>query len=130
MDNAPAQKPRSQLGAALKYFLLALLFFHVTCIGWLFFRAGAVSPRFDQVHIVLSYLGAMFHWPLPAGVSALAWPVIILGGLAMFFQWQYEKMDHFSTWKTHWKASATVLALAAIIGFGVFKGAQFIYFQF
>ena len=72
----------------------------------------------------------MFHWPLANGVTVLAWPVMILGGLAMFFQWQHEKMDHFSTWKTHWKATATTLALSGIIALGIFKGSQFIYFQF
>ena len=128
-DDAPAKEVRRGLWPALKYFVLAVLFFHVTCIGWLLFRAGSVPSHFDQVQIVFDYLRAMFHWPL-AGVSALAWPVILLGGLAMFFQWQYEKMDHFSKWKTHWKATAVALALAAIIGLGVFKGAQFIYFQF
>jgi alginate O-acetyltransferase complex protein AlgI len=119
-----------RLGAALKYCLLALLFFHLTCIGWLLFRAGSVSPRLDQVQIVVSYLRAMFHWPLAGRVTVLIWPVMVLGGLAMFFQWQHEKMDRFSTWKIHWQATATTLALSAIIALGVFKGSQFIYFQF
>lgn len=127
---APPETVRRGFRPALKYLLLAVLFFHVTCIGWLLFRAGSVAKNFDQVQIVFSYLHAMFHWPLTAGLTALAWPVLLLGGLAMLFQWQYEKMDHFSTWKTHWQATAVTLALAAIVGAGVFKGAQFIYFQF
>ena len=129
-NDASAAKLRGGVGAALRCFLLGLLFFHVTCIGWLFFRSGAVSPLFDQVQIVSSYLNAMFHWPLAGGVTSLARPVVILGGLAMFFQWQHERMDHFSTWKMRWQAAAATLALAAIIGLGVFEGAQFIYFQF
>jgi protein-S-isoprenylcysteine O-methyltransferase Ste14 len=72
----------------------------------------------------------MFHWPLTAGVSPLAQPLIVLGALTLFFQWQHEKMEHFSDWKIHWQAVATALALAAIVSLGVFDGMQFIYFQF
>jgi alginate O-acetyltransferase complex protein AlgI len=121
---------RNQSGHWVKHLLFALIFFHITCVGWLLFRAGSLPPKFDQVQMILSYLRSMFHWPLAAGVSPLVQPVIVLGGLAMFFQWQYEKMEHFSAWKTRWQAMATALALAAITGLGVFDGMQFIYFQF
>jgi len=114
----------------VKRFLLVFLFFHLTCIGWLLFRAGTLPPKFDQVQIVRDYLRAMFHWPLAAGVSPLLQPLVVLGGLALLFQWQHEKMDRFSTWEPRWQALATALALAAITGLGVFNGAQFIYFQF
>jgi D-alanyl-lipoteichoic acid acyltransferase DltB (MBOAT superfamily) len=132
---APANKlvpgqTRSRSWRRAQHFLLVLLFFHITCVGWLLFRAGSVPPKFDQIPLVCSYLQAMFHWPLAAGVSPLAWPIILLGGLALFFQWQYEKMDHFSAWKTSWQAVAMTVALAAITGLGVFEGARFIYFQF
>lgn len=105
-----------------------LLFFHLTCIGWLLFRAGAVAPEFSQVQVVKNYLHAMGRWP--AGISPLLQPVLVLGGLALFFQWKHEQMDQFSLWRPGWQATAVVLALAAIFGLGVFEGAQFIYFQF
>ena len=108
---------------------LVVIFFHVTCIGWLLFRAGAVPVSFNQAQVVLEYLRAMFHWPV-AGISPLVQPLILLGGLALFFQWQHEQMDRFSMWPTRWQAVAVVLALAAITALGVFEGAQFIYFQF
>ncbi len=121
---------RSRIWRRAQHILLVLLFFQITCVGWLLFRAGSLPPKFDQAHMVFSYLHAMFHWPLAAGVTPLARPVIVLGGLALFFQWQHEKMGHFSDWKTGWQAVALALALAAIAGLGVFDGAQFIYFQF
>ncbi len=110
--------------------LLIILFFHITCIGWLFFRAGALPTKVSQVQMTWGYLHAMFHWPLVEGVSPLAQPILILGALALFFQWQHEKMDRFSTWKMEWQATAAALALTAIVGLGIFEGAQFIYFQF
>ena len=130
LKEAAGGQTRSQSGRRAKSFLFALLFFHITCVGWLLFRAGSLPPKFGQVQMILSYLRAMFHWPLAAGVSPLTQPIIVLGALALFFQWQYEKMDHFSAWKTRWQAVATALALAAITGLGVFDGMQFIYFQF
>ncbi len=115
-------------GLVLRVGLVAV-FFHLTCIGWLLFRAGAVPTNFDQAQVVTGFLRAMFQWPA-AGISPLIQPLLVLGGLAMLFQWQHERMDHFSTWRTRWQALAVVLALAAIAALGVFEGAQFIYFQF
>jgi len=129
-SQAAAARMRQRVGSPIRRLLLALLFFHVTCVGWLLFRAGSLPAAYSPVQMVLSYLQAMFHWPLAEGVSPLVQPVIVLGGLAMFFQWQYEKMDHFSSWKTGWQAAAIACALAAITGLGVFTGSQFIYFQF
>ena len=107
---------------------VVVIFFHLTCVGWLLFRAGSVPRHFDQIQVVLGYLHAMFR--CPTHVSPLVQPVVVLGGFAMFFQWRYAEMDSFSTWKPHWQAVAVVLALAAITALGVFDGAQFVYFQF
>jgi D-alanyl-lipoteichoic acid acyltransferase DltB (MBOAT superfamily) len=119
---------RRSLPQVLLQIACLIVFFHLTCIGWLLFRAGAVPPHFSQVQVVTNYLHAMFQWPTT--VSPLLQPLLVLGGLAMFFQWQHHRMDHFSEWKGRWQAFAVVLALAAIMGLGVFEGAQFIYFQF
>lgn len=107
--------------------LPVILFFHLTCIGWLLFRAG--SCKINQVQVVENYLHAMFTWP-GHGMNALFLPVIVLGLLTFFFQWQYERMDNFSKWKPRWQAVGVVTALAVIGGLGVFQQMQFIYFQF
>jgi hypothetical protein len=128
-NEAPGGAEVRGIKGRVRGWFLTVFFFHLTCIGWLLFRAGGMPHKFGQVQTVLGYLRAMFHWPT-GGVTALAPTVLLLGALALFFQWQHEKMDHFSTWKMHWQAVATALALAAIVGLGVFNGAQFIYFQF
>jgi D-alanyl-lipoteichoic acid acyltransferase DltB (MBOAT superfamily) len=129
-EPVPAQETNSRRfwPAWLTDVALAVLFFHLTCVGWLLFRAGSVSPHFSQVQVVSSYLHAMFQ--LPGTISPLVQPVLVLGGLAMLFQWKHERMDNFSKWHMPWQAAAVVLALAAVAGLGVFQGAQFIYFQF
>jgi hypothetical protein len=39
-------------------------------------------------------------------------------------------MDRFHAWRISWQVIAVAATLATIAAFGVFKGAQFIYFQF
>jgi alginate O-acetyltransferase complex protein AlgI len=109
--------------------LCVILFFHLTCIGWLLFRAGSVPPQIDQVKVVASHLQSLFQWP-SNGISPLIQPVVFLGAIAMFFQWRWERMERFSTWQVRAQAAAVVVALAMIASLGVFDGAQFIYFQF
>jgi alginate O-acetyltransferase complex protein AlgI len=132
-DNDPAGRklaaePRSV--SLLVRVMMVLVFFHLTCVGWLLFRAGAVRHDFNQVQVVTGYLHAMFHWPTGAGLSPLVQPVLVLGGLAMVFQWLHEKMDSFAAWPMRWQAAAVVGALFLITGLGIFGGSQFIYFQF
>ena len=105
-----------------------VVFFHLTCIGWLFFRAGSVRSDTGQWSIIHSY-GANL-WTLPTAWNGLAQPVILLGGLALVLQWQHAAMDQFARWDRRWQAGAVAAVLWAIASLGMFKGASFIYFQF
>ena len=109
--------------------VLVILFFHITCIGWLLFRAGAIDPQFSQVTLVLSFLKAMFT-PAVSAVNPIAQGVLLLGALALVFQWKHELMDRFSTWSTTAQATAVCAALLIIAGLGIFEGSEFIYFKF
>ena len=107
-----------------------VLFFHVTCIGWLVFRAGSAPAGVDQVQIVSHYLATLTRfWPL-SRPDPLAWGVLLLGSACLVFQWKHEQMDHFSHWATRWQVMGVLGAFLAITVLGVFEGAQFIYFQF
>ena len=105
-----------------------MFFFHLTCIGWLIFRAGAIPANFDQLRIVKNYLRAMLT--APDSVSALAVGVLLLCGVGLLLQWRNDLMLRFHDWPVKWQAASVVLALLAIASLGVFDGAQFIYFQF
>jgi alginate O-acetyltransferase complex protein AlgI len=119
---------RSPLGSRVSHLFRVLIFFHITCLGWLLFRAGVVSD-FSQAQVLSNFLKAMFsfQWHGTSGVAAV---VFLLGGLALFFQWKHEEMDYFSSWTPKLKAIAVCVTLAGIAAFGVFEGSQFIYFQF
>jgi alginate O-acetyltransferase complex protein AlgI len=114
--------------AGLRKALLVLMFFHVTCLGWLLFRAGSLSKGVDQVHFVREYLASL--WVVPRGVSPLVLGVFFLGALSLIFQWKTDANDRFSQWTVGRQAVGVVAALMAIAGLGIFEGAQFIYFQF
>lgn len=105
-----------------------VLFFHLVCIGWLFFFAGSLPKHTSQIHHVAQYLAAMFR-PL-SSVDPLCWPVLLLGSLALIFQWKCKQMDEFSEWPMAWQVAGVALVLLGIPCLGVFEGSQFIYFQF
>jgi alginate O-acetyltransferase complex protein AlgI len=108
--------------------LAIVLFFHLTCIGWLLFRSGSVAPEFGQWNVISSYAGSL--WRIPSQPSGFAWPVLLLGGLALALQWKHAVMDRFSTWGEGSQAIAVTAVLALIASLGVFEGSSFIYFQF
>ena len=113
----------------LKRTLSVILFFHLTCFGWLLFRAGSLPAHFSQVDMVAHYLKAMFT-PLHNGWDGILWGVLLLSAVGLFLQWKHDLMERFSEWPTPWKAVALVVVGLAIASVGVFEGAQFIYFQF
>jgi alginate O-acetyltransferase complex protein AlgI len=109
--------------------LLILFFFHITCVGWLLFRAGALVGHV-QFQVIASYLEAMRNLHLANGLSSFAQPVLLLSAVGFVLQWKHERMDDFDKWPARWQVAAVVGVLAAIAALGVFRGTQFIYFQF
>ena len=114
--------------AWVKQAFLVIVFFHLICVGWLFFRAGALPAGVDQLKFVLGYLKTMAV--PPRHIDPLVQGIALLGGLSLLFQWKADAMNRFSQWPVFWQATSVVAAIAAIASLGVFEGAQFIYFQF
>jgi len=112
----------------LKHALVVILFFHITCVGWLLFRAGSCPAGFSQRGIIASYLETL--WAIPTSWSGFMWPVLLLGSLAMLLQWKHAAMDSFAQWRTHRQTFAVAAVLTGIASLGVFEGSSFIYFQF
>ncbi len=133
-----ADKPRtSQTGGSpsgwlprLKGAVMIFLFFHITCVGWLIFRAGSLPPRLNQLQTVENYLRAMFNLGSWGSPHPLILGLAVLGGVSFLFQWKQAAMNRFYHWPSHWQTLAVISSLAAITFLGVFEGAQFIYFQF
>jgi D-alanyl-lipoteichoic acid acyltransferase DltB (MBOAT superfamily) len=112
------------------HWLAVAAFFHATCVGWLLFRAGSLPKLEMQRDIITQYLGAMFSFYLADGLSQLLWPVVLLGGLALWMQFRHKEMDNFSAWTEGRQAFGVAAGLFLITTLGVFHGTSFIYFQF
>lgn len=105
-----------------------IVFFHLTCIGWLLFRSGTVPEEIGQWKVISSYLATL--WIPPSQISGFLWPVLLLGSLALLLQWKHAAMDCFSAWTGGRQALAVASILTLIFTLGVFDGSSFIYFQF
>ena len=127
--SAGSENGGSVVWGRLRHALLIVFFFHFICVGWLLFRAGGLASH-DQFQSIADYLRAMTNFHFTQGLSAYALPILLLGSLALFLQWKCEAMDRFDNWPVRLQVVAVVAALTAIAAFGVFEGAQFIYFQF
>jgi D-alanyl-lipoteichoic acid acyltransferase DltB (MBOAT superfamily) len=105
-------------------------FFHLTCIGWLLFRAGSLPAGVDQLGFVAESLRTLVS-PGAIEVSAqFGRTVLFAGGICLLLQWCDDAMNRFHRWSTWPQALAASAACLAICAFGVIDGAQFIYFQF
>jgi len=122
--------PKPGTWRKLKATALVVIFFHITCIGWLVFRAGALKTTSQQWQAITSYLTGMTNFGHWTGLTPLAGGIVLLGLLGLFFQWKHESMNHFSQWRPSRQVTAVALALIVITVLGVFEGSQFIYFQF
>lgn len=126
---SPSAEPSTGWIGRVKTVLFTIIFFHLTCLGWLFFRAGSLPKQISQTDVVGRYLHAMVT-PLQHGWDGILWGTLLWCGFALFFQWKHDLMERFSEWPTHWQAGATAMALVSLAALGVFEGSQFIYFAF
>jgi alginate O-acetyltransferase complex protein AlgI len=104
-----------------------IVFFHLIVLGWLLFRAQSLT----QAMQMLQALFFNFHIQT---LDAVAW-----GGLLGFTipLWlvqigQFKTNDLMFLYKQHWLIKTAVYALMTylLIGWGVMKAEEFIYFQF
>jgi alginate O-acetyltransferase complex protein AlgI len=104
-----------------------ILFFHAVVIGWLFFR----SQSFDQIVQMLQAM--LFHFNI-ASLDSSAWLGLIgfLSPLLAIQIWQYKTDDLMIVFKQNWLLKNLIYAFLTylVLGFGVMKAEEFIYFQF
>lgn len=107
--------------------LLGVCVFHVTCFGWLIFRAQSL----EQVGTFSRALFADFRWSGPAA-SALVSLLLIVAPLMVVHVWQARHDDELAVFKWSRPVRYAVFCGVAYLSllFGNFEGAEFIYFQF
>jgi hypothetical protein len=114
------------MGRVAAYGLCVVVMFHLTCYGWLLFRAASLR----QVGVMTRSLlqpGWPENWSALAQVLALAAPLLLVQVLQ---RWS-GRLDFLSF--PFLPVEARVAAYATLVYFLVFHGGQpqaFIYFQF
>jgi alginate O-acetyltransferase complex protein AlgI len=115
-------------GLNWKRIALALLMFHVTCYGWLIFRARSVRQVVDLTNRIAS--GFLMSVP---ELPTLLLPVVLIVAPLLVVQIYQARHDSESAPLAlvppiRYALYGAVFYLVLL--FGSFKGAQFIYFQF
>jgi D-alanyl-lipoteichoic acid acyltransferase DltB (MBOAT superfamily) len=107
--------------------LQMLLMFHLTCIGWVLFRAesiGDAATLFSRLFV---------DWQIAAGVWTDAARLVGYSLLVVVMQvFQYRRNDRMVVWRLPvWARTLLYVAiyLSLVLG-GVYEARQFIYFQF
>jgi hypothetical protein len=102
--------------------------FHVTCYGWLIFRARSVGQIVDfSGRVLTSFHAGAETW------SIFVWPLLAYAGpFLLLHAYEYVRQDMYSVPRLPPFARYMVYAAMfyLILLFGDFGGTQFIYFQF
>jgi D-alanyl-lipoteichoic acid acyltransferase DltB (MBOAT superfamily) len=110
-------------------FLKAILFFHVTCLGWLLFRAVSLNQVGSMLHAIFFNFDAGsssgFFFLLPQVLSA-ALPILIV----QYFQFRSRETAAALRWAWPVRGAFYFALMFAIITMGRGGGKEFIYFQF
>ncbi|MBF0595052.1 MAG: MBOAT family protein [Candidatus Omnitrophica bacterium] len=125
-DFCPGIKLFERAGWREVWFLVRLgVFFHLTCLGWLFFRARS----FDQVRAMLEAVLFHFHGN---GLYPWAYVLLILAPLLIVQVAQYRTGNLLFLYRQHWVVRTFAYSLMAylILGWGIMRAEEFIYFQF
>lgn len=115
-------------GLNLRRFLLGLLMFHVTCYGWLIFRAESVQQLWRFTQLLLTRFS-----PTLTTVDSLLVPMLQIVAPMLFVHILQARKGTESA-PLEWPLVARYALYAAVfylvLLFGDFEGSQFIYFQF
>jgi alginate O-acetyltransferase complex protein AlgI len=113
--------------ASIWHFLKVIVFFHVTCLGWLIFKADSLS----QIESMLR--GLIFNFSFSVYITK---NILII----LFFIWFLVFAEVLQKWKddleilrkSHWSLQSLsyVYMVFGIFVFGAPAGKNFIYFQF
>ena len=115
-------------GLNWRHVLLGVLMFHVTCYGWLIFRADSLGQIARMTHLLVTDLvlsaNTIQSLLVPLLATALPWLVVHV--------YQARRGSESAVLELQWpvRYAVYVAVFYLVIVFGDFQGAQFIYFQF
>lgn len=104
-----------------------VVFFHLVCITWVFFRAQSIDSAFYILHTVFSrFEPSQALWVAVIDLVRFAGPLVLL----QFVEYRRDDPDWLV--HSHWSVQGIVYAalIILILLFGATGGNEFIYFQF
>jgi len=104
-----------------------VIFFHLVCLTWVFFRAQSIDGAFHILHnIIWRFDPSVSLWTAVIDLARFAGPLVLLQFL------EYRRNDPDWLIQTHWLPQGLIYAalILLMIVFGVTGGHEFIYFQF
>ena len=119
-------RSQSRVGS-VAWMMSVFMMFHLTCFGWLLFRAANVA----QVGTMLMSL--LTDWSLSSTWAQEAWQVGLLCVPVMLVQWAEERtgnLNFIPCLSILPRSLAYSAILIAVLSLGSFTGREFIYFQF
>ncbi len=110
-------------------FLKGVLFFHLVCVGWIFFRAKTLTQALEMLKSVI------FNFHVPPVIDFRQIRNSLIGFLALLLLiqiYEYSKKDLFAVFrlKPAIQISLYLALFYSILILGVTTGEKFIYFQF
>ncbi len=127
-ESKAAQRLEPMISGGWKDLLRIFIFFHLTCLGWLFFRAGSLVQCGDLLRALF------FNFSFQPGALRPAAAALIhyLGLFALIQIWAYRRHDPFVFKRLSAGLRPVFYAVLfySLILYNAPKGAQFIYFRF
>jgi len=117
-------KPEAANGPSTPLHLLRIiLFFHITCLGWLIFRSQSVAELHSLLHSLATPASQ-----LPSGY----WRLAFVAPVVMMQVCQYRTSDLLCVFRLPWPLRAILYFMIywALISLGNWSNDEFIYFQF
>ena len=108
-----------------------LLMYHLTCIGWILFRASSFSYAVEMLSAIAFDISFLSQ-PSPMALSQLQelfqkiWLLLIV----QYLCWKNDNMLAVLSLPLLLRTAIIVCAFYSILWFGAFGGKEFIYFQF
>ncbi|MCR4337129.1 MAG: MBOAT family protein [Candidatus Omnitrophica bacterium] len=103
-----------------------IFFFHLVCLGWLFFRAPNLSQALDMLTSVLT----AFHWPTFQNLLDAGLFFILALLLVQILQYRQKNLLFIFEYPAWIRGTFYFVIWVLILTFGVTGGKAFIYFQF
>ena len=112
----------------LKFIFMVLVFFLVTCYGWLLFRSNSIDQVIDFTSILIfNWSDLSINIKRPSLVAFLSIPMLFLYEIAEF--WTRDAKFYTSVWRPLFGAFTAYAMLLIAMGLSN-EPTQFIYFQF